>query len=166
MFNGIIQTIFNENVLGMYWHVVFWKWWFQILKTSKNIQNHVHHVQHSSRARRTVLSLQICLSLTRNNERKSRHRAVFIYFAKYRNCNTDNFSLTVSIHDYIVEGVILWWKLVDCLVQSHLRRERRYTITMTGIGTNVFHAFTYSRSCIRPKCPCNFQLTVSKRLLV
>ena len=39
---------------------------FKFLKTAKIIKKHVHHVHHSSRVRGTVLSLQSCLSLTRD----------------------------------------------------------------------------------------------------
>ena len=39
---------------------------FKFLKTMKNRKKHVYHVPHSFRARRTVLSIQTKLSLTRN----------------------------------------------------------------------------------------------------
>ena len=39
---------------------------FKFLKTSKKHKMHVHHGDHSSRGRVTVLSLQISLLLTRN----------------------------------------------------------------------------------------------------
>ena len=39
---------------------------FKLLKTVRNLKKHVHHMQQSSRAHGTVLSLQTSLSLTRN----------------------------------------------------------------------------------------------------
>ena len=55
---------------------------FKFLKTAKN---HKMHVDHSSRARVTVLSLQTRLSLTRNMN--SSQRAVLYIF---RNIDTGN----------------------------------------------------------------------------
>ena len=59
---------------------------------------HVHHVHHSSRARVTVLSLKTSVSLTRNTNVTVAKELYNIYFLKYRNLNTGNFSLTLSIY--------------------------------------------------------------------
>ena len=69
---------------------------FKFLKTAKSIKKHVHHLHHSSRARVTVLSLQTSLSLTRNMNVTVAKELLFI-FPKYRNFDTGNFSLSLSI---------------------------------------------------------------------
>ena len=56
---------------------------------------HVHNVNRSSRARVTVLSLQISLSMTRNMN-VTVAKELYIYFPKYQNFDTGNFSLTLS----------------------------------------------------------------------
>ena len=70
MFNGIIQTVLmaismktSRACTGMFSSV---NDDFKFLKNYEKQKKHVHHVCYRSRARRTVLSLQNSLSLTRN----------------------------------------------------------------------------------------------------
>ena len=83
----------------MFWHVVFWKWWFQIPFNCEKQKMHVHHVQHSSRARVTVLSLPTSLWLARNMN-VTVAKELYYIFSEMWNFNTSNFSLTLSIHVY------------------------------------------------------------------
>ena len=77
---------------------------FQILKNCQKHKMHVHHVHHSSMVRVTVLSLQTSLSLARNmNETVAKE--LYHIFPRYRNFDTGNFSLTLSIRHLVVSCI-------------------------------------------------------------
>ena len=52
---------------------------FKFLKTTEKQKKHVHHMHHSSRDRRTVLSLQTSLSLIRNMNVKAAIELYYIF---------------------------------------------------------------------------------------
>ena len=69
---------------------------FKCLKNCEKHKMHVHHVHHSPRATVTVLTLQTSLPLTRNMN-VTVAKELYYIFSIYRNFDTGNFSLTLSI---------------------------------------------------------------------
>ena len=91
MFNGINQTIWvafsTKSSMACTGMLCYENDDFKFLKTAKNIKiMTVHHVHHSSRARRTVLSLETSLLLTRNMNVKAAIELYYIFskISKFR----------------------------------------------------------------------------------
>ena len=82
---------FNVNVLGMNCHVVFWKWWFQILKKRENIKSTCITCSMFQGSWNCFISPNQSV-VDQNYERNSSHRAIL-----YQILNTGNFLLMLSI---------------------------------------------------------------------